>query len=356
MDTGRGKPLTISRQARWSVNDHKLAADDRFRMASNTKTVTATLVLQMVAERRLGLDDSVEKWLPGVIPNGENMTLRMLLNHTSGLFDYAWDPQSLTVMTGQSDVYPAPLELIAVATSHPVHFAPGEGYSYSNTGYIALGLILEKVSGRSLPSLIQQRIVKPLGLKDTYMPANTSTEKQDSQLAHGYEPDAAHLAPLIEHLGVEVPEGFGFVGPARGKRVDVTAINPNWNWAAGSMVSTAKDWATFDRALLSGRLLPQAQLNQMRTTVDDGSGTSRYGLGLEEVHSSCGTVWGHEGSLPGYRSYNYTDKVGKRTVSVLNTTHFGLQADPKAGAAEAALVDAAICTMLGKPIPARSSG
>ncbi len=346
VDQGRGPVVSFARQAVWNTSDHVLRASDTFRMGSNTKTVTAVLVLQLAAEHRLRLDDTIEKWLPGAVPNGANITLRMLLNHTSGLADNAYSLESLDLMTGNEDQKPTDEQVLAMGTSLPPVGAPGEKYSYSNPGYVALGLVLEKATGRSVADLVQRRIAGPLGLKDTYLP---TARRGAAPLAHGYEPDAAHLAPLVEPLGL--PAGYGFVGPNDDERVDVTAIDQSWVGAAGAIISTASDWAKFDTALMSGRLVPKRLLEEMRTTVPTELAERSYGLGLEEYRSPCGTVWGHDGALPGYRSDNYTDKSGRRTVSVLSTTHFGLRISPEAGDAETKLVDAAICTMLDKPIP-----
>ncbi|MEV5750839.1 serine hydrolase domain-containing protein [Actinoallomurus sp. NPDC052308] len=351
VDDGHGPVVNIVRQASWSIPDHALAENDEFRMGSNTKTIIATLVLQLVAEHRVALDDPIQNRLPGAVPNGRNITVRMLLNHTSGLADYAYEPEALALMTGRQTERPTAAQLLAVGTRLPVEFPPGQGWTYSNTNYIALGLLVEKVTGHSVADLIQHRIAGPLGLRHTYL-STDAPDPADRRFAHGYEPDAAHLAPI---LPPGTPAGFGFVGPARGERVDVTGIDQSWDGAAGSIVSTTSDWSRFDKALMSGRLFPKPLLAQMRVTTqeDEENGLNRfYGLGLEEVHTPCGTVWGHDGALPGYRSDNYTDSSGRRTVSVLSTTHFGLKTDTAAGTAEDDLVTAAICTMLDKPIPA----
>jgi len=347
VDDGRGPVTEIVRQAPWTGADHTLAATDQFRMGSNTKTMVATVILQLVAEHRLRLTDPVEKWLPGRIPNGNAITLRMLLNHTSGLFNYTFDPDVLKAFTGQDTRVWTPGQLIAAGVRHDPMFAPGTSYSYSNTNYVALGLVAEKATGHTIGALILERIAKPLHLKNTHLVTGAEPTKSRA-LAHGYEPDAAHIAPL---LPPGVPAGTAFAGPARSAGyVDTTWINISTEWAAGGMVSTAADWARFDRALLSGRLLPAAQLKEMHTTVAEEAEfpNRRYGLGLEEVTTPCGTVWGHNGQVPGYSSENYTDAAGRRTVSVLTATIFGL-AVPKAGAANQALVDAAVCAMLDKP-------
>ncbi|MEV7629916.1 serine hydrolase domain-containing protein [Actinoplanes sp. NPDC089786] len=344
VDDGRGKVVEIARQAPWTRADHTMAASDRFRMGSNTKTMVATVVLQLVAEHRVRLTDPVEKWLTGLIPNGNAITLRMLLNHTSGLFNYTFDPEVLRAFTGQDTRAWTPRELIAAGVRHDPMFAPGAGYSYSNTNYVALGLIAEKATGRHLDDLIRARITRPLRLTDTYLVTGADTPRTRG-LAHGYEPDAARIGPL---LPPGVPAGTAFAGPARpAGYVDTTTINASTEWAAGGMISSARDWARFDRALLSGRLLPAALLKEMRTTVAEETEfpNRRYGLGLEQVTTPCGTVWGHNGQVPGYSGETYTDATGRRTVAVLTTTIFGL-AVPKAGAANKALVDAAVCAML----------
>jgi D-alanyl-D-alanine carboxypeptidase len=349
VDKGDGRPTEIVRQASWTKADHVLAANDEFRMGSNTKTMVATVVLQLVAERRLKLSDPIGEWLPSLIPNEAAITVRMLLNHTSGLFDYTEDPDVLKAFTGQDTRVWTPQEVLAAAVRHDPLFAPGTKYSYSNTGYLALGLIAEKVTGHILGDLVQQRIAGPLHLKNTYLVTGADTAKS-AAFAHGYEPDAARLAPLLPPYA---PAGTAFAGPARSAGyVDTTWINNSTEWAAGAMVSSARDWARFDTALMSGKLLPPAQLKEMRTTVAEESGNpNRYGLGLERVVTPCGTVWGHDGQAPGFSSWDYTDATGQRTVAVLATTIFGL-AVPKTGSAGKALLNAAVCTMLDKPIPA----
>ncbi|MEW1721719.1 serine hydrolase domain-containing protein [Streptomyces sp. NPDC093109] len=358
VDDGGGRPVEITRQASWTEADGALAASDEFRMGSNTKTMVATVILQLVAEERIELSDPVEQVLPGLVPDGGAITVRMLLNHTSGLFNYTFDPDVLKAFTGQDTRAWTPEELIAAGVRHDPMFAPGTDYSYSNTNYAVLGLIAEKVTGQTLGDLIQQRIAGPLHLKNTYLVTGADTDTgsgtgKNSVLAHGYEPDAAHLAPL---LPPGLPAETAFNGPARSAGyVDATWVNTSTTWAAGGMVSTARDWALFNSALMSGKLLPSALMKEMRTTRAEESEfpNRRYGLGLEEVATPCGTVWGHNGEVPGYSSENYTDAAGRRTVSVYTNTIFGLKT-PKAHAAQQALVNAAVCAMLDKPIPAPS--
>ncbi|MGX1366837.1 CubicO group peptidase (beta-lactamase class C family) [Streptomyces canus] len=208
IDRADGKPVEIARQAAWTKDDHRLAVGDRFRVGSNTKTLTATLVLQQVAEKSIGLDDTVEKWLPGLVKGGEHITVRMLLNHTSGLGDFLLTPEFLPSLTGQEQRTWKPEELLAVTPEQDPPTEPGKKYSYSNANYEALGLILEKATGSSLAELVEQRITKPLGMKDSFL-ATDAAWPAGKRHATGYEPDAERLKALLS----------GDRGPARGRRI-----------------------------------------------------------------------------------------------------------------------------------------
>jgi D-alanyl-D-alanine carboxypeptidase len=347
VDDGSGRPVEIARQARWTRQDHRLSAGDEFREGSNTKTVMATLVLRLVAEGTLALTDPVEKWLPGKVPGGEAITVRMLLNHTSGLFDYTEDPVLLPSILGTGRRWTS-TELLAVGVRHDPLFAPGTEWSYSNTNYAAIGAVLEQATGESLADLVRDRIARPLHLRHTYYATDTTWRGRH---AHGYEPDAAHMPP-------SVPAEFrDFAGTRRHGHVDVSDNDPSWGAAAGAMVSTAQDWSRFYTALLSGELLPTAELTQMLTTVPmfpdqpDGPG---YGLGIQTGTTQCGTIWGHDGGMPGYLSVNAADRTGGRTATILVATESWAEFDaaPEIAAAGHALQTAAICTMLDQPIPA----
>jgi D-alanyl-D-alanine carboxypeptidase len=273
---------------------------DRFRVGSVTKTFVATVVLQLAGEGRLSLDDTVERWLPGLVPNGQGITIRQLLNHTSGLFDYTQDPAILRpYVHGHLTVVRAPRTLVARATAHPPLFAPGAKWSYSNTGYIVLGLIVEAAAGDSLGAQLQQRVFAPLGLRGTTF---DSSPRIRGRHAHGY------LA-----IGK---------GPAR----DVSVFHPSFAWAAGAIVSTADDLARFYRALLQGRLLRADLLGAMKTTVAMGPPGESYGLGLWKTSSmglsptnklACGSVWGHDGDFPGYLTEAFSTEDAKRQMVVL---------------------------------------
>lgn len=271
--------------------------DHAFRVGSITKTFVATVVLQLAAEGGLGLDDSVEQWLPGLVPNGRAITLRQLLNHTSGIYNYTEDEALFRSLVRDPLRVLTPEELVAVATRHGPRFAPGTDWSYSNTGYIVLGLVIEKATASPLEEQLRQRIFEPLGLARTSLPGAAALPPP---AAHGY-----------------LPPGNGLVATRGGKPVDVTAWSPTWAWAAGALVSTAGDLARFYGALLGGELLQPEQLREMRTAVA-GPG---YGLGLAVDRLQCGPALGHTGGVPGYTSIAYGSEDGSRQAIVLvNTT------------------------------------
>nr|WP_244637283.1 serine hydrolase domain-containing protein [Frigoribacterium sp. CFBP 13712] len=348
IDRGTGAPVALARQIQWTEADHILAPTDRFRVGSNTKTVTATLVLQQVAEGTITLEDTVESWLPGVVPGGGDITIAQLLDHTSGLADFILTPEFLPSLAGQEIRSWSPEELIAITPSQDPAPSGDPVSSYSNANYEALGLVLEEATGMPLDDLIATRITEPLGMTDTRLAHSADWEAGEDH-ARGYEPAAAQLAAILAPV-IELPEGFGFAGDARpDDHVDTTGIDPSYTWAAGAMVSTAEDWQTFLTALNSGQLLPAAQMERMRTVVPDGVG-GKYGLGLIQMDSACGTVWGHTGGLPGYSSEIYTDADGERSVAVLTSSNFGIKTE-EAAAANRDLVIAAICAMFDEPAP-----
>jgi D-alanyl-D-alanine carboxypeptidase len=289
---------------------HPARPADRFRIGSVTKSFVATVVLQLAGEGRLGLDDSLQRWLPGAVPGGEHITIRQLLNHTSGLYNYTDDllPR-LTAMPARQALRQMaarnfqPRQLVAIATSHRPLFLPGERFAYSNTNYILLGLVVERITGDQLAAQLRQRILAPLKLADTELPG---TRRLGGRHVHGYAPPNQSWLPSD--------------GPA--SLVDVTQTNPSWAWAAGAMVSSATDLARFYQALLSGRLLDPGLLEAMRTTVDAseqfGAGAG-YGLGLLRLPIGCdGEVWGHGGEIPGYATVVFSSGDATRQLVLMS--------------------------------------
>ncbi|MET8546617.1 serine hydrolase domain-containing protein, partial [Kitasatospora sp. NPDC004799] len=295
-------------------------ADGRFRVGSVTKVFTATAVLQLVGEGRIGLDDPIERHLPGLVPNGEHITVRHLLGHRSGLWDSTnekggvfpdWsDPAVIRnwLDGGGLTRHITPAQVVASSVAHAPNFPPGTGYSYSNVNFTLLGMIIEKVTGHGYAQEITARILRPLGLTSTYFPG-TATGIRGPH-AHGY---------------VTLPEG---PGPADHSDRDVTVASLTWANSAGELISTLGDLNRFEKALLGGRLLPPALLEEMTTTTPidiEGVPTALgYGLGLASWQLSCGPVYGHNGSVPGYTTELWSS--GDRQVS-LSATPRGDQAE-----------------------------
>ncbi|QFU94721.1 serine hydrolase [Amycolatopsis sp. YIM 10] len=209
----------------------------RIRIGSNTKTFVATVVLQLVAEDRIGLDHPVEQYLPGAVRGDRRITVRHLLQHTSGLADYLEkvDPLDTRWRYRTGD------ELARIAMTLPSHFDPGAKWEYSNTNYVLAGLLVERVTGTPLATELTRRIITPLGLHSTYY-------------------------PLPGETGIRGPHPRGY-HEVDGERIDYTRQDPSWGGAAGAMVSTGQDLNRFFTALLSGRLLPPEQLAEMKRTV-----------------------------------------------------------------------------------------
>jgi len=268
---------------------------DRFRIGSVTKTFTATVIMQLVHEGRLRLSDTVEQHLPGLVRQGGAITYRELLSHTSGLADY-FDNKRIFAPYAHGDLTHAwpHRTIVRISTADKRLFAPGAPgkFAYSNTGYYILGLTVERITGHSLASELARRIFKPLHLRSTSLP---SANKPEGLYAHGYTSD------------------FGK------KQQDVSVVSPTVLWAAGGVISTPQELASFYRALFQGRLLPLALVRQMQTRVVDipqAQGRQSIGLGLFRVKLPCGISWGHGGDLPGYTTQTFSSADGRRQAVI----------------------------------------
>ncbi|MFE4621273.1 serine hydrolase domain-containing protein [Streptomyces sp. NPDC056747] len=274
----------------------KVPKDGQVRIGSNTKTFTAVVVLQLVAEGKISLDAKVDDYLPGLVRgkgiDGRRITVRELLQHTSGIPEYG---EHITDEE-MKDRYFEPRDLLDIALRYEAEFEPGEKWSYSNTNYVLAGLIVQKVTGRPLTEEMDRRIMKRIGLRHTYFPAPGDKTIREPH-PRGYARSSAGATP-----------------------VDFTEVDPSAGWAAGQMISTNSDLNRFFTALLDGRLLPAAQLAQMRTTVPVGDTGSHYGLGLMSRQLSCGGVyWGHGGDIVGYETRGGVTDDG-RAVSIAVTS------------------------------------
>ncbi|MGW0709655.1 serine hydrolase domain-containing protein [Streptomyces sp. NPDC002643] len=279
------------------------SAHDRFRAGSITKSFVSTVLLQLEAEGRLSLDDTVDTWLPGLVRghghDGREVTLRQLLNHTSGIADYTSDEQFV------KDVFLAdgflknryrtwtPAQLVGIAMKHKPVFAPGTDWSYSNTNYVLAGMVIEKATGNPYGDEVRHRIIEPLRLHATKIPGTRPGLP---------DPHSRAYSKLAEST--------------TGKTYDVTDLNPSIAYAAGELISNPADLNRFFSALLKGELLPKRQLKEMKTTVPVDDLHGGYGLGLITYKLSCGIqLWGHSGGIHGSLSETTTTEDGTHSLT-----------------------------------------
>jgi D-alanyl-D-alanine carboxypeptidase len=282
---------------------------DRFHAASVSKMFIATVILQLAQEGVLSLDDTVQQWMPDLVPNGEHITLRHLLNHTSGISNYLEGGFVDAFMSDQQRFW-SQQELVTYAVSRPPYFAPGEPgrWRYSNTNYVLLGMVIEHATGTSPAQQVRWRIIEPLGLHNTFF--------EPYELAEGHK-------------------ARGYVGSQ-----DMSNINMSIVWSAGGVVSTTEDLGRFTQALFSGQLLTPESMAEMHGFVGvDGSWGSQhlvYGLGMMQDMMGIAPgpdgaprphayalVRGHSGALIGYRTATwYLPETGITIVASVNQMHY----------------------------------
>jgi D-alanyl-D-alanine carboxypeptidase len=302
-----------------------LRAGDRIRIGSITKSFTAAVALQLVAEGRLRLGDTVEDRLPGALPYGRRVTLRRLLDHTSGVPDDVATPLA-GVLRGDPRRVWTPGQLLGLVRERPPRFAPGTGWAYSNTDALLAGMMIERVTGHSLRDEIERRIVRPLRLRDTSFPVRATG--LGGRAAHGYSLD----------LGADGR-------PVAGGLRDVTAYSPSFARASGNGVSSVRDVARFYGALLGGRLLRPRELRRALTTVPAGRPGRRAGLGLELRRTPHGMLAGHDGDILGFSVRALSSRDGRRQAVVAVNVMF---APPAVEEAFDAAMDAALDTAFAK--------
>jgi D-alanyl-D-alanine carboxypeptidase len=280
---------------------------DRFRAGSIVKPFVAAVVLQLAERGHLSLDAPLPRVLPasvtGRFPTAADITVRMLLGHRSGIAE--WDTDAMDIVVGH---HPAKIWTIAekldLAAAQPPRFAPGTSYAYSNTEYNLLGLVIERITGRSWRRELTRRVIAPLGLANTWLPPSGQLSLGGPH-AHGY-------------------------GELDGGTIDLSRVDPSMAGAAGgsALVTTVHDLARFVDALLAGRLFRhRATLRQMLAfaPAPDVGGQVGYGLGIEQRVVPGGIeLIGHLGGAPGYRSY--TGRMRPQGVTI--TFMLSWQNDP----------------------------
>ncbi|WP_042800382.1 serine hydrolase domain-containing protein [Streptomyces sp. C] len=327
---GDGRKTLVEKVGvRDKVTGQAMDPQARFRIGSVTKTFSTVVLLQLVDEKKIELDQPVNRYLPGLLPD-DRITVRHLLTHRSGLADYTnamFDKTVPGFEAVRNKVFGYD-ELVKLSLAEPRTTEPGVAYKYSNTNFVVVGMLIEKATARPVAKEYERRIIKPLKLRDTsYVHPDT---KIKGLHAHGYlTPDEAG-APLV----------------------DSTEQTVSWAQSAGAMISNPADLATFMSALVSGKLVKPALLDQMLTmTPTDATNTRFYGLGLRRYDLSCGTsVYGHTGTVQGFYTYAFATRDGSRTLSAMANTS-------NQGAANTALggtLEGAFCGK--KPVKANARG
>ncbi|MEV6615507.1 serine hydrolase domain-containing protein [Streptomyces sp. NPDC051051] len=294
-DVATGRPVT---------------ADMRHRVGSITKTFTAAAVLQQVESGRIGLDTPIGQYLPTSVPGerGDAITVRMLINHTSGLAEYLpYAYPSLKAYPALADTGPqslddhrltrfAPTELIETGVTAPAVGAPGGTPGvYSNTNYLLLAQLLEQVTGTTAERCITRNVIEPAGLRDTEFPTGPYVDGPHSRLYESW---------------------FGMVDPPR----DYSVYDMSWVGPAASLISTVADLNRFYRLLLAGEIISPSSLAQMQRTVPVVSQEGKvidYGLGLHPTEApGQATFWGHGGTVWGGGALAMTRADGERQMAV----------------------------------------
>ena len=309
-----------------SLEDERpLTPEDSFRIASVTKALTAAVVMELVEEGALSLDDTVEQWTPGLLAEGDSITVRHLLGHTSGLADYTKDENFIEAFVAGEDM--TPQRVVSFVSSEPLAFEPGTTYEYSDTDNNVLGIIVEAAAGRSYEQELSSRVLDPMELRSTVLP---NSPEMPNPHADGYQYDP-------ESEGAEEPENL------------TTAFDPSAAGASGALVSTPSDLSRFFGGLLSGELIGEDTLEQMKETLagegsPSGPGTKRAGLGIFSYELPCGEVWGHTGQFPGYQAFGAATPDGSGALAIMaNATQISEEANEALVYAQ----ELAVCRALG---------
>ena len=290
--------------------------DTHFRIASNTKTMTAAVIVLLAQEGKLSLDDPVSKYVSGV-PDGDKITIAELLNMRSGLYTYDDDPEFWSVLERDPTKIWTPAEVLAIAFTHPPYFPPGTDFHYSNTNYALLGLIAEKIEGKPLASCFQGRLFGPLGLKDTMLPATGSNTIPDPY-SHGYLYGGCSFRNLTDKP--YPPDIQAAVRAGTLKPDDCTGQNSSYASAAGGAISTANDLAIWIKALVGGKVLnadyQRHWLDSLQPEDPSKPEGQKYGYGISQISWGLNTIYFHGGEMPGFNSKISYDPTNKLTLII----------------------------------------
>jgi D-alanyl-D-alanine carboxypeptidase len=293
----RGRRLTVLRAGRADITRKRPPrATDHMRIASVAKAFNGAVALQLVRDGRLTLDDTIGQRLPALPPAWAGVTVRQMLNHTSGLPDYTQSREFAEHAMNDPRGFVTPTGIIDWVRSDPLVFAPGSRYEYSNTDNIVVGLIAEAVTGSSYPDLLAEIVFGPAQLHETSFPTRRITLPRPYM--HGY-----------------------VTAPGEQDQDVTTFLSPSGAWASGAVVSTPADLNAFIRAYLGRRFFGATeQREQMRfvrrgESSPPGPGRNAAGLALFRYRTRCGTVYGHTGNFPGYVQFAAATADGRRAVT-----------------------------------------
>lgn len=278
---GGYEPYTETLGVQNLANNQPIVLYDKMRIGSITKTFTGTVLLQLVDEGKISLSDKLSKYYPDY-PNGDNITIQMLGDMRSGIYNYSEDSTFGAELFADFNKAFTPEELIAISLKHAPYFPPDSGMHYSNTNTIFLGLIIEKITGNPLQTEIQNRILIPLGMKETTFELNSNFPDPH---AHGYM----------------------YLDSASAEPTDVTGLNPSWGWSAGAIISTLADIQLYAKPVATGQLVSKKSQEdrldwKTNMVVNSGAwngGDLKYGFAIASFDGAIG----HNGGIPGFNSF-----------------------------------------------------
>jgi D-alanyl-D-alanine carboxypeptidase len=274
-----------------------LRAGDRMRQASTSKAFSGAVALSLVSKGVLSLNDNIGERLPELPTSWHKITLRQLLQHTSGLPNFTTDKDFLAALQASPKNPPPPEELLSFVEDDPLNFEPGTSYEYSNSDNIVVGLMVQAATGEPYEQQLQKQVLGPLGQMKTSLPRGANLRKP---FIHGYDNDPSQNPP--EDISEVLASG--------------------WFWAAGGMVSTPSDFNAFVRGYVGSDLFDletrarQRQVFEGGRSDPPGPGKNSAGLGIFRYETRCGTVWGHTGNYPGYTQFMAASPDGRRSVTV----------------------------------------
>jgi D-alanyl-D-alanine carboxypeptidase len=306
--------------------DLPLRAKDHMRIASAAKAFSGAVALSLVSKGKLSLHDTIGDRLPELPKAWWEVTLRQLLNHTSGIPDFSLDRGFQEAFVASLTKAPPPEELLSFVDDEDLLFDPGSEYKYSNSDNIVVGLMVEAATGMSYEDQLRERVYRPLGLSMTSLPRGPNLRKP---FIHGYD--------LSEHPPEDVSE----------------LVAAGWSWASGGIVSTPADLNDFIRGYVGGKLFDERTRAKQRRVIEGGSseppgpGKNSAGPALFRYETRCGTVWGHTGNTAGYTQFMAASPSGSRSATVsINSQLAPPVGDPDAFKALRRAEGLAVCAAL----------